>query len=256
MRPVRGGGFACPTCNSSSFPTASAVWQHIMIGGPHAALQTDDVRIPDVASEEPTRQLKRRQMRMFYGLASAGNTEAISAMLAANFDPNQGGDDSYTPLMIACESGHIGVVSALLADPRCDINRRNKYGQTALGFAVAPPHVKECHSEIVTALLKAPQQGGIDIEARCAESGDTEMLGGLTAAELARRAGNGAIADMLAEAAHDRQLKPLRDALAPGGSAAVSTCTSDPRVVPAWVRTVAILTFLPVCILSRERSLV
>eukprot|EP00041_Stephanoeca_diplocostata_P016446 m.324047 g.324047 ORF g.324047 m.324047 type:complete len:107 (+) comp20368_c0_seq1:16-336(+) len=72
----------------------------------------------------------------------------------------------------------------------------------------------------------------------------------------ARRAGNGAIADMLAEAAHDRQLKPLRDALAPGGSAAVSTCTSDPRVVPAWVRTVAILTFLPVCILSRERSLV
>lgn len=39
--------------------------------------------------------------------------------------------------------------------------------------------------------------------------------------EQARKAGNDAIADMLAEAARDRQLQPLRDALAPGGSAAV-----------------------------------
>eukprot|EP00041_Stephanoeca_diplocostata_P016450 m.324076 g.324076 ORF g.324076 m.324076 type:complete len:169 (+) comp20368_c0_seq5:16-522(+) len=47
----------------------------------------------------------------------------------------------------------------------------------------------------------------------------------------ARRAGNGAIADMLAEAAHDRQLKPLRDALAPGGSAAGRFDSTTARIL-------------------------
>ena len=50
-------------------------------------------------------------------------------------NPNRGGEDGFTPLMTACEAGHARVVAVLAAHPRCQLNLKNSYGQTALSFA-------------------------------------------------------------------------------------------------------------------------
>ena len=115
----------------------------------------------------------------------------------------------------------------LLADPRVDRARHNRYGQTALAFACgegrAAQFVAADDRAAVARLLLAAAatagQGGDgaahgELEAQCVERPDLEVLGaGLTAAELARRAGMTEVADEVALAAAAYQIEALRAAV-------------------------------------------
>lgn len=74
--------------------------------------------------------------KLLYKAAKNGDLQQLSELLLNHqIDVNRQFDDGYTPLMTACEAGHITIVEKLLADSRVDINIANQYGQTALAFA-------------------------------------------------------------------------------------------------------------------------
>lgn len=160
---------------------------------------------------------EQRKAQLLYASAKGGDAAAVKRMLSEGVLPDDGGEDGFTPLMTAAEAGHADVVGLLL-EAGADVNSHNRYKQTALGYAAAPPvRVSPGHLEIVRMLLKA----GVDTEAACADRGDLDtVLSGYTAAELARKGGHDDVADAIAAAAAEAQLAPLREALAPGGSSA------------------------------------
>lgn len=61
-------------------------------------------------------------------------TNAVVATLLKNgkIDPNLTDKDGKSPLHYAVENNNAGAVTALLADPRVDINNKDAYGKTAL----------------------------------------------------------------------------------------------------------------------------
>jgi hypothetical protein len=197
-----GNGFGCAGC-SAAFPTMSSALEHVARsrGDGHAPLHTADTRFaaPDVvaasiaASHRHSRRLTNRLNTELYSMANQGNREGVRRLLALGLDPDfSAGTDSITPLMTAAEAGHADVVEDLVATWRCDLNRRNVYGQTALAFA-AQNNRMDC----VLRLVDAP---GVDISAQSS---------GYTAAQLARRAGHGRVADYLAALTRDEQLEVL-----------------------------------------------
>lgn len=110
--------------------------------------------------------------------------------------------------MTASEAGHAEVVALLAADPRCNLNAQNTYGQTALSLSA-----QNNHRGAVAALIAAPAGAGrekLAIDLLCGKH---------TAAELARRAGHSALADILAEQSRQGQISLLMSALLDGGAA-------------------------------------
>ncbi|KAG2004613.1 ankyrin repeat domain-containing protein 50, variant 3 [Coprinopsis cinerea AmutBmut pab1-1] len=83
----------------------------------------------------------------------------------ARFAPKLNG---WTPLILASERGHEGVVSAILQHPRVKVNATRKDGWTALMVAS-----DSGHSGIVSRLLQAP---GVDFNARNTEDGSTALM--------------------------------------------------------------------------------
>lgn len=135
-----------------------------------------------------------------YSQANQGNADGVRRLLELGTDPDTtAGTDSITPLMTAAEAGHAEIVALLLETGRADVNRANYYGQTALHFAAQ----NGC-AEVVKMLLFAE---GVNLEAETA---------GHTAAQLARRAGHGDIADALADAMRNAQISELVAALMTG----------------------------------------
>jgi len=114
-------------------------------------------------------------------------------------DPNGGGEDGFTPLMTASEAGHEAAVDVLLSHGACQINKRNSYGQTALCLAAI-----NGRTAVVLRLL---QDETVDVEC---------VGGGLSVAEKARKAGFTGIADILAQAATDRQIGKILHAVTEG----------------------------------------
>lgn len=238
-----GRGFGCPGC-SRSFESRSEALSHFRDADDEAhnalkrcAAEPEPRRRPSSLSEQvphergpvagavgwqqmaassaagdPAR-LDREEMQArvaavsLYAAAKMGHSDAVARHLEAGADPNEQHDDGYTPLMTAAEAGHSQVVRILGANPRCSLNLRNAYGQSALHFAAL-----NGRDDAVTALLECREQhklDAVDVEALCA---------GQTAAELARRAGYVALADRLALWVRDVQLSRCLAALTEGNA--------------------------------------
>jgi len=63
-------------------------------------------------------------------------------------DVDAGNDGQATPFYIACQEGHVDVVSLLLVDKRIDVNKRARTGATPLHIAC-----ERGHTEVVSVLL-------------------------------------------------------------------------------------------------------
>ena len=66
--------------------------------------------------------------------ASRGREDVVRILLGAGADVNIKGDDGWTALMIAVESGHKEIVEMLL-DRGADVNQKNEHSTTALMIA-------------------------------------------------------------------------------------------------------------------------
>lgn len=169
-------------------------------------------------AEEMEEAARRFRERMLYASAKANAVESVKRLVNEGVDRNAGGEDGFTPLMTACEAGHVAVVEILLMANvndddvdngngqaqihrhneqqrrRCMLNAQNKYGQTALSLAA-----QNNRAGAVQVLLSAVgADGPIDLT----------LLGNarMTAAQVARRAGHLAVADMIAAADKQRQV--------------------------------------------------
>ncbi|GAA1682652.1 ankyrin repeat domain-containing protein [Nonomuraea maheshkhaliensis] len=103
--------------------------------------------------------------RMF-GLARAGDTEALRAYVAAGLPVNLANDKGDTLLMLAAYYGHAETVRMLVTSG-ADVDRANDRGQTPLAGAVFK---KE--SAVVRALL----DGGADPDAGRPSARETALM--------------------------------------------------------------------------------
>merc|ERR1711970_1218387 len=134
-----------------------------------------------------------------YAAAKSGRSDEVMEHLRNGADPNGGGEDGFTPLMTACEAGHEAVVDVILNHGACQINQRNRYGQTALCLAAI-----NGRTAVVLRLL---QDEGVDVEC---------VGGGLSVAEKARKAGFTGLADILADASTNKQVGKILLAVTEG----------------------------------------
>ncbi|XP_051989491.1 KN motif and ankyrin repeat domain-containing protein 4-like isoform X2 [Xyrauchen texanus] len=81
-----------------------------------------------------------------------GRVPIVRLLLAQGADPNAQDHAGTTPLISACDRGHINVVRILLEDTNCDVNLKDKVGRSALSLAT-----QACHTEIAD-LLKARRE--------------------------------------------------------------------------------------------------
>ena len=115
----------------------------------------------------------RMAQRALYAAAKSGRMQDLRRAMARGADPNDGGEDGFTPLMTAAEAGHASVVAELMRDPRCDADRKNTYGQTALVFAAQNGRV-----EVLRVLLAlAPPAAACGGGAAPAGAADWVVLG-------------------------------------------------------------------------------
>lgn len=110
--------------------------------------------------------------------ARLGMTEVVTAILDRGIDPDFAGQQESPALHYAATHGHTEIVQALI-DARADLDVTTDQGATALHLAARAGHQK-----IVRMLIEA----GADIEA---------MIGGATAAQLARNHDQIAVAEYL-----------------------------------------------------------
>jgi len=180
-----------PDANHAVFHTQDRPWAMApSSGNTHRwGAEWDETEIPSVP-DTPEQEL--------YGYAKAGDFDGVKRLLDSGLDPDAGGEDGYTPLMTAAEAGHANIVGIIANHLSCAINKQNNYGQSALSLAA-----QNNHTQAVRELLSA-QSGAVDTEALC---------GNFTAAELARRAGHSALADLLATHGQARQMEILQAAL-------------------------------------------
>ncbi|XP_056599712.1 KN motif and ankyrin repeat domain-containing protein 4-like isoform X2 [Triplophysa dalaica] len=76
-----------------------------------------------------------------------GRILLVRLLLAQGADPNARDHAGTTPLMCACERGHVSVVQILLEEANCDVNLKDKGGRNALSLAT-----QASHTEIVNLL--------------------------------------------------------------------------------------------------------
>lgn len=238
---------SCPAdgCNYrfSSLPLA---WAHFIASTDAAHMQCkmqyvdaqdrrDDGGDPVARAAEMEAAAQRFRESMLYASAKSNAYESVKRLLNEGVDPNAGGEDGFTPLMTACEAGHVTVVEMLLGkhtgtvvtddgncqgtrqwlvpwrrhtqcgqeqrQRRCLLNVQNKYGQTALSLAA-----QNNRAGAVKVLLSAVgSDGPIDLTLL----GNAQM----TAAQVARRAGHMHVADLIADADRQRQVSMLMKVL-------------------------------------------
>lgn len=157
---------------------------------------------------------------MLFKTVEMNDVKFVKMLIKEGGEINQRDDYWSTPLMIASKNGYSDIVEVLLnkdADViddnyiheemhgeheeserrRCLLNAQNKYGQTALSLAA-----ENNRADIVRKLLsEAGSDGPIDLTL----VNNAQM----TAAQVARHAGNVDIADMIAEANQERQVRVL-----------------------------------------------
>ncbi|WP_115332837.1 ankyrin repeat domain-containing protein [Legionella busanensis] len=65
-----------------------------------------------------------------------GFTEAVLSLLQhKNIAINQTDEDGATPLLVACQNGHIDIVRVLIQQEKIDISRPDNHGRTPLSVA-------------------------------------------------------------------------------------------------------------------------
>lgn len=111
-----------------------------------------------------------------------GRLDALDTLLKAGANPNEADARGNTALMGALFKGKAAIAERLLTDPRIDVDARNHAGQTAAMFA---------------ALFGRNAQ----IESLASHGADLALTDarGSTAEALARRQGNAALAERIAE---------------------------------------------------------
>ncbi|PCI37399.1 MAG: hypothetical protein COB50_03775, partial [Thiotrichales bacterium] len=103
-------------------------------------------------------------------------TKAVELLLEAGAKVNQITKDMYTPLIIASEHSHIGIVKLLLKAKGIDVNETNKSGGTALVYASHGGHfevvkqlleakaeVNQADKDNCTALMYASKNGHVEV---------------------------------------------------------------------------------------------
>ncbi len=125
--------FGCPGC-PEIFSSKIEALQHLTCA-------TDDnhsrfkLRQEDGGSstaqrrERPANPAPTRSTSELYSAAKSGYVETVRMLLSSGLNPDQGGEDGFTPLMTAAEAGHAQVITLLTQHPLCKINRKNRYGQ-------------------------------------------------------------------------------------------------------------------------------
>ena len=83
-----------------------------------------------------TQQQSTEKMPPLWELCGDGELEQVRAELARGADVNDKHSDGSTALMFALLRGHNLIVKLLLEQPRLETNEKNRYGLTALHFAV------------------------------------------------------------------------------------------------------------------------
>ncbi|XP_051556483.1 KN motif and ankyrin repeat domain-containing protein 4-like isoform X2 [Myxocyprinus asiaticus] len=78
-----------------------------------------------------------------------GRVPIVRLLLAQGADPNAQDHAGTTPMISACDRGHINVVRILLEDTNCDVNLKDKGGRSALSLATQASHTE------IADLLKA-----------------------------------------------------------------------------------------------------
>ncbi|ESN94002.1 hypothetical protein HELRODRAFT_103091, partial [Helobdella robusta] len=88
----------------------------------------------------------------FFSAAQSGGVECLKCLLTCNnLDLNVSNSSGKTALMLSAENGHADIISALLSDGRCKVDKRNENsGQIALHFAVKSNNF-ECSKRLLEA---------------------------------------------------------------------------------------------------------
>jgi len=77
----------------------------------------------------------KAERRGFVKAADRGDLQAVQNYLKQGFSVNTKDASYTTPLMSACEKGHLPIVNHLLSIPGVDVNEMNSDGKTALMYA-------------------------------------------------------------------------------------------------------------------------
>lgn len=141
----------------------------------------------------------------FHAGMTYGQLEGVASMLRGELDISVDfRKDFQSPLSLASENGHVGVVQALLEHPDVQVNQPSSSGLTPLAYAAM-----NGHKEVVRVLLGHP---GIDVNS-CDRENDTPLC-------LAASAGNVAVVETLLQSEHidlniknTRQISPLLNAI-------------------------------------------
>ena len=63
-----------------------------------------------------------------------GSWESVQFLLKKNVEIDCRSANDSTPLHLACQNGHLAIVSALILEHHADMNAQNAYGLTPLMF--------------------------------------------------------------------------------------------------------------------------
>jgi len=156
--------------------------------------------------------------RGLFDAAGNGDTAAVQRFLSEGVGPDVRNPGGWTPLMMAAAERHLETVAVLL-DAKADPNLRNAFGRTALMFAArygqlaiverllaagANPNAIPTDRHGATALVAAASEGHVAvIRILLANGADASIrtCEGMTAWDMARRAGHHEAAELLKEAA-------------------------------------------------------
>jgi ankyrin repeat protein len=115
----------------------------------------------------PTDDYKRTAL---YSAAHEGNDKAVELLLARRADVNQSMQvylDTVSPLSIACQFGHVGVIAQLVACPGLDVHCPLQCGATPLYLAA-----QDGNTTIVNMLARVD---GVDMNKGVAEDGTAPL---------------------------------------------------------------------------------
>ena len=160
-----------------------------------------------------------------YRAALAGNTEAVTRLLARGADVNaRNNDNKWTVLMVAVGNDAVAIVDRLVRQPGLDVNATDEVRRTALHIAARRGH------PAITALLLRRSEIEVNVQDHL----------GWTPLSMAAFEGHAEVIRLLLERPDldvnrvdaDRQT-PLFHAAAAGAAAVVDLLLADPRTDPS-----------------------
>eukprot|EP00041_Stephanoeca_diplocostata_P003697 m.37305 g.37305 ORF g.37305 m.37305 type:complete len:1163 (-) comp14544_c0_seq12:919-4407(-) len=216
------GTGACPVRGCGFVALGKSKWQvvahldeasdaaHVQLLQSVAASSSGKARGTKAPKRNPQLALNAKKL---YAAAKGNDHVAVAELLRAattTTEVNSGGEDGYTPFMTAAEAGHVATVRALAADPRCQHNLQNVYGQTALILAAQNGRVGVLHT-----LLEG---GGRAVDLTLRANGLTaeetaEVVGHTEAASVLRTYGTRATAAQTATRALHTMVHSVLDTL-------------------------------------------